>query len=701
MTALTNGAVTGAGTVASPLTTTTVYEARDGAIPLLRVTQVARYVNGQSRFRMTYDVQNLYSQALRFRAMTAGDLYVDGNDSGVGIFVGGTPRFVGGTNTASRITGGVEEVFSSRLPSDPANVPVPAWAGYEVNGYSTVFARLTQLDGFTNFIQGNFVDNGVGVEWEDHLPMGQGLAPGQRARYETLWRVRQALPLTLNPTSAAPEVGSPHTVTATLRNSNDQPVNGTTIRWDVAGVNPGSGNAVSSGNGQVQISWTGATAGLDTLTAFADTNGNGTRESDEPAQSALARWRPESDVDPPVIGNVPMPNGGNVNINVQGGDDGSIGRWFSIPRSQAGQFPSCGGGSEMNLPVNVPVSAGSGQLVAGSVQMLMVDPDSDDVEHPMQTLAPGSSASGIFQFVIGCVRRADLYVCYRITENNQTERFCVPVGGLVLIDPQGVVYDAEQYAALVAGGASEEDARRQSAIEGATVRLQRRVDGEFRNVLSGDPGIAPNVNPEVTREDGRYQWDVAEGTYRVVVTKDGYDTHESRSVDIPPPVLDLHIPMVRPGRNVEQVTAAAQAKAAEAKALASSAGGPATVIRTRYVTFRLLERPAVDRRRRTTLGTATCRLTTADCTNVLVRLMATSAQYLGTRARAAQRPRLRQLHLRSFRVGRGKTVALRMRVGPRAHDASWRGLNGVVAVRDTRANKDADQVARVRIRARR
>ena len=46
-------------------------------------------------------------------------------------------------------------------------------------------------------------------------------------------------------------------MTATLRNSNDQPLNGTTVRWDIAGVHPGSGNAVTTGQGQVQITWNG------------------------------------------------------------------------------------------------------------------------------------------------------------------------------------------------------------------------------------------------------------------------------------------------------------------------------------------------------------------------------------------------------------------------------------------------------------
>jgi hypothetical protein len=67
----------------------------------------------------------------------------------------------------------------------------------------------------------------------------------------------------------------------------------------------------------------------------------------------------------------------------------------------------------------------------------------------------------------------------------------------------------------------------------------------FVNVESGDEGIRPSINPQRTASDGTYRWDVAEGTYRVVVTKRGYWRAISRAVAVPPPVLDLHVAMKR------------------------------------------------------------------------------------------------------------------------------------------------------------
>ncbi|HEX5929823.1 MAG TPA: hypothetical protein VFY48_10560 [Solirubrobacterales bacterium] len=139
---------------------------------------------------------------------------------------------------------------------------------------------------------------------------------------------------------------------------------------------------------------------------------------------------------------------------------------------------------------------------------------------------------------------------YDATEEGVTQHFIVMVGEVVLIDPQGVVYDQQQFNEAKAAGKSDEQARAAAAITGATVRLQRETppgSGLFINVLSADPGIAPNVNPQITGTDGRYQWDVVEGRYRVFVTAGGYPSVTSKTVDIPPPVTDLHIAMVRPG----------------------------------------------------------------------------------------------------------------------------------------------------------
>ena len=111
----------------------------------------------------------------------------------------------------------------------------------------------------------------------------------------------------------------------------------------------------------------------------------------------------------------------------------------------------------------------------------------------------------------------------------------VNIGSLTLIDPSGFVTDSVTAA----------------AIPEATVTLQRMDAGVWTDVnpyeTVGDPPeptSSPQVNPQLTDADGHYGWDVAAGTYRVVVEKEGYATQTSPSVTVPPPVTDLNIQLV-------------------------------------------------------------------------------------------------------------------------------------------------------------
>jgi len=102
----------------------------------------------------------------------------------------------------------------------------------------------------------------------------------------------------------------------------------------------------------------------------------------------------------------------------------------------------------------------------------------------------------------------------------------------IYIDPSGYIYD-------IATG---------ERISGVTVWLQR-PDGQggWENVPAGlSPPVAqPDVNPQITGNDGQYQWDVVEGSYRVHVEAEDYYPADSIIVNIPPPVTDLHVGLTR------------------------------------------------------------------------------------------------------------------------------------------------------------
>lgn len=102
----------------------------------------------------------------------------------------------------------------------------------------------------------------------------------------------------------------------------------------------------------------------------------------------------------------------------------------------------------------------------------------------------------------------------------------------IYIDPSGYIYD-------VATG---------ERISSATVWLQR-PDGQggWENVPTylNPPVSQPDVNPQVTGDDGQYQWDVVEGSYRVHVEAADYYPADSIVVNVPPPVTDLHVGLTR------------------------------------------------------------------------------------------------------------------------------------------------------------
>jgi hypothetical protein len=352
--------------------------------------------------------------------------------------------------------------------------------------------------------------------------------------------VEGAARLTLTPREDTPEVGATHRVTATVRTPDGTPQAGLQVDWSIHGAGAEiAGDAVTNAFGQVEIAWTRTATGADELEA----------EVEGDSATARALWRAESPVAPPDAGSPTKPNGSplpNVHIGeiVDPSDPGE--RYFTVSRSETtaagvGSCPNVPDSRALRLPISVVIDPGAGEVIEAS--LFQTAPGASPGDSPLTP--PGIEYPEVngdtYTFVLDCIRSGDLYVSYLLSENGQEEWFTIPVGGIVLIDPQGVVYDQDVYEHRKALGDSDAAARAAAAIEGATVRLERKVGDDWVPVLSGDPGISPHINPQVTGADGKYQWDVSAGVYRVVVSKDGYVTKGSDAVNIPPPVLDLHV----------------------------------------------------------------------------------------------------------------------------------------------------------------
>ena len=116
-----------------------------------------------------------------------------------------------------------------------------------------------------------------------------------------------AASLSLAPQSATNTIGSQHCVTATVRAASGSPSSGVAVVFDVSGSNTAHGTRTTDANGQAQFCYTGIAAGNDSISAFADSNDNGTQDAGEPSDTASKTW-----VAPPTNCEAQITQGGQI-----------------------------------------------------------------------------------------------------------------------------------------------------------------------------------------------------------------------------------------------------------------------------------------------------------------------------------------------------------------------------------------------------
>jgi hypothetical protein len=285
----TQGAVTGSGTAADPLTQVTTY--RTAATNGLEVTQTTTYVNGSQFFTIAWSVHNANTMtAAHFKAFTAADFFFDGSDRGTGIYTQGPPQFIGGTNADTGNSGGFAEVPGTT-----------AWSRYQALAYGSAADEVWgKINGaaasgatptFDDTVVGEQVDNAGGVEW-DQYATGAGLAANATASFSLVARSAVPSALQINPPNAGSPKGVPINFTVGAFDTNGTPYAGKTIRYAITGVNatPTQLTATVGADGNAVITDPGTNAGPDTVIAFLDFNNDGIREDAEPQASALATF---------------------------------------------------------------------------------------------------------------------------------------------------------------------------------------------------------------------------------------------------------------------------------------------------------------------------------------------------------------------------------------------------------------------------
>jgi hypothetical protein len=106
--------------------------------------------------------------------------------------------------------------------------------------------------------------------------------------------------LTLSPPAATNPTGMSHTVTATVTDAAGQPVPNVVVRFTVSGAHNLTGSCTTGQDGQCGFSYTGAVAGMDTITAYADSNSNAIQDPGEPTGGPVTKtWVPAPSPCPP------------------------------------------------------------------------------------------------------------------------------------------------------------------------------------------------------------------------------------------------------------------------------------------------------------------------------------------------------------------------------------------------------------------
>ncbi len=109
----------------------------------------------------------------------------------------------------------------------------------------------------------------------------------------------------------------------------------------------------------------------------------------------------------------------------------------------------------------------------------------------------------------------------------------VPVG---LIDPSGYLYEGVE----------------ENRLAGVMTTAFERIDGEW---TFWDAEWFAQENPLITDEEGRYQWDVPEGLWKVMYEKEGYEVTFSEELPVPPPQLEVNIGMISLARPTVEISA--------------------------------------------------------------------------------------------------------------------------------------------------
>lgn len=100
-----------------------------------------------------------------------------------------------------------------------------------------------------------------------------------------------------------------------------------------------------------------------------------------------------------------------------------------------------------------------------------------------------------------------------------------------VVDPSGYVYEAVP----------------ENRIEGVTATIYYKADktDDDASAVLWNAADYDQMNPLLTDKDGIYMWNVPRGMWQVRFQKDGYEPTQTEWLPVPPPQLDINVPMTQ------------------------------------------------------------------------------------------------------------------------------------------------------------
>ena len=153
-------------------------------------------------------------------------------------------------------------------------------------------------------------------------------------------------------------------------------------------------------------------------------------------------------------------------------------------------------------------------VISGTLTVDLTDPDGDHVYSGLATASTERHMAQSFVLTVQCGETA------------------FSGGGEVLIDPEGVVYDVKTAAALSGAAVACQQAQVAAAGDGTTT--------VYDLWLAADYG---QVNPQSTGADGYFSFFTPAGTYRLAVSRSGYQPYRSADIAVVSEAVHVDVPL--------------------------------------------------------------------------------------------------------------------------------------------------------------